>query len=181
MVATQVVVDTIPSIDPATGQVRAQFEKTPPLAVAGLMARARAAQVQWANRPIKERCALIGKLKKTMLEARETLADAVVRESGKPRVEALFADVFVSLDTAEYFAKQGRKLLRAEKVKHHSTAAKAKSGTLLYEPLGVVGIISSWNYPLAIPMSQIVPALAAGNGVLCKTSDFTPGCGALSG
>ena len=181
MVATQVAVDTIPSIDPATGQVRAQFERTPPLAVAGLMARARATQAEWARKPIEERCALIGKLKKTMLEAREALADAVVRESGKPRVEALFADVFVSLDTADYFATQGRKLLRAEKVKHHSTAAKAKSGTLLYEPLGVVGIISSWNYPLAIPMSQIIPALAAGNGVLCKTSDFTPECGALIG
>jgi succinate-semialdehyde dehydrogenase/glutarate-semialdehyde dehydrogenase len=45
----------------------------------------------------------------------------------------------------------------------------------------VVGIISSWNYPLAIPMSQIIPAVAAGNGVLCKTSDFTPECGALIG
>src|SRR5271165_6088898 len=179
MVATQVAVERIPSIDPATGQVRAEFERTAPLMVAGLMVRARAAQAEWAKRPIEERCALIGNLKKTMLEAREALADAVVRESGKPRVEALFADVFVSLDTAEYFSRQGKKLLRAEKVKHHSTAARAKSGTLLYEPLGVVGIISSWNYPLAIPMSQIIPAVVAGNAVLCKTSDFTPQCGAL--
>jgi len=181
MAATQIAVDRIPSIDPATGQVRAEFERTAPLAVAGLMAKARAAQAEWAKRPIEKRCALIGKLKRIMLEAREALADAVVRESGKPRVEALFADVFVSLDTAEYFAKHGRKLLRAEKVKHHSTAAKAKSGKLLYEPLGVVGIISSWNYPLAIPMSQMIPAVAAGNGVLCKTSDFTPECGELIG
>jgi len=181
MAATQVAVDRIPSIDPATGQVRAEFERTAPLMVAGLMAKARAAQVEWAKRPIEERCARIGKLKKIMLEAREALADAVVRESGKPRVEALFADVFVSLDTAEYFAQHGRRLLRAEKVRHHSTAAKAKSGRLLYEPLGVVGIISSWNYPLAIPMSQMIPAVAAGNGVLCKTSDFTPECGELIG
>jgi len=181
MVATQLAVDTIPSIDPATGQVRAQFDRTPPGDVAALMSRARAAQVEWAKIPISQRCRIIGNLKKIMLEAREALADAVVRESGKPRVEALFADVFVSLDTAEYFSRQGKKLLRAEKVKHHSTAARAKSGTLLYEPLGVVGIISSWNYPLAIPISQIIPAVAAGNGVLCKTSDFTPECGMLVG
>jgi len=171
----------LPSIDPATGVVRAEFARTVATAVAGLVARARVAQAEWAKRPVAERCALIGNLKKTILEWRDRLADAVVRESGKPRVEALFADVFVSLDTAEYFAKQGRKLLRAEKVKHHSTAAKAKSGKLLYEPLGVVAIISSWNYPLAIPMSQIIPALAAGNGVVCKTSDFTPECGELIG
>ena len=179
MVATQTAVDTIPSIDPATGQVWAQFERTAAGEITGLLARARAAQAEWAKKPVKERCALIGKLKKTILQEREALADAVVRESGKPRVEALFADVFVSLDTAEYFAKQGPKLLRADKVKHHSTAAKAKSGRVMYEPLGVVGIISSWNYPLAIPMSQIIPAVASGNGVLCKTSEFTPECGEL--
>src|SRR6266849_9930652 len=69
--------------------------------------------------------------------------------------------------------------MASEKVPHHNTAAKAKSGTLCYEPLGALGIISSWNYPLAIPVSQIVAAVAAGNAVLCKTSDFTPECGSL--
>lgn len=118
-------------------------------------------------------------LRNKILEARDHLTDAVVRESGKPRVEAKFADLFVSLDTADYYAKHGAKLLAPEKVPHHSTAAKLKSGTLLYEPLGVLGIISSWNYPLAIPISQIVPALAAGNAVVCKTSDLTPECGEL--
>ena len=67
-----------------------------------------------------------------------------------------------------------------ERVPHHNLAAKAKSGELRYEPLGVIGIISSWNYPLAIPLGQIIPAVvAAGNAVICKTSDFTPQCGAL--
>src|SRR5260370_8185142 len=54
-----------------------------------------------------------------------------------------------------------------------------KWGRHVYEPLGVIGIIRSWNYPLAIPLSQIIPAVAAGNAVVCKTSDFTPLCGAL--
>ena len=114
-----------------------------------------------------------------MMASRDVLANAVVAESGKPRVEALFADLFVALDTAQYYSKSGAKLLRPERVPHHSSAAKAKSGRLIYEPVGVIGIISSWNYPLAIPMSQIVPAVAAGNAVVCKTSDFTPQCGAL--
>jgi len=69
--------------------------------------------------------------------------------------------------------------LRTRKVSHHSTAAKAKHGYLAYEPLRVIGIISSCNYPLAIPLSQIIPGIAAGNAVVCKTSDFTPQCGAL--
>ncbi len=181
MVVTPLAVETVPSIDPATGQVTANFEKTPPLAVPQLMAKARAAQASWAQRSSQDRCALIAVLKRKILEARDILADVVVRESGKPRVEALFADVFVSLDTAAYFAKRGADALQPEVVPHHSTAAKAKSGKLYYEPLGVLGIISSWNYPLAIPFSQIIAAVAAGNTVLCKTSDFTPECGALIG
>jgi acyl-CoA reductase-like NAD-dependent aldehyde dehydrogenase len=179
MVATPSTLETIPSIDPATGKVWASFERTPPLLVPQLLLKAREAQAAWAKVPVRERCARIGVLKEKILEARETLADAVVRESGKPRVEAKFADVFVALDTAYYYAKYGPGLLQSETVPHHSTAAKLKSGTLLYEPLGVLAIISSWNYPLAIPVGQIIPAIAAGNAVLCKASDLTPGCGAL--
>jgi succinate-semialdehyde dehydrogenase/glutarate-semialdehyde dehydrogenase len=114
-----------------------------------------------------------------MMASRNELGDAVVRESGKPRVEALFADVFVSLDSAQHWAKEAPRALRTTKLPHHSTAAKTKNGYLVHEPLGVIAIISSWNYPLAIPMSQIVPAIVAGNAVVCKTSDFTPQCGAL--
>ena len=179
MVAITIAPETIPSIDPATGRVCASFESTLPQELPQLLMKARAAQAGWAKRSTEERCSHIAALKKKILEARNELADAVVRESGKPRAEALFADVFISLDTAEYFAEQGGELLRPATIPHHSTAARAKSGTLRYEPLGVLGIISSWNYPLAIPMSQIIPAVAAGNAVLCKNSDFTPQCGAL--
>jgi acyl-CoA reductase-like NAD-dependent aldehyde dehydrogenase len=179
MVATALTVETLPSIDPATGRVVAEFERTPVLAVPQLMTQARAAQVQWGRLSVEKRCERIAVLKTKIMEAVEVLTDAVVRESGKPRVEAKFADVFVALDTAGYFAKQGPTLLRAEKVAHHNLAAKAKLGSVHYQPLGVAAIISSWNYPLAIPMSQIVAAVAAGNAVLCKSSDFTPHCGAL--
>src|SRR5216683_1888278 len=179
MAATAISVDTLPSINPATGETLGYFEKTPPTALPQILARARAAQACWALLPVRERCKRLGTLCERLLSSRNSLADAVVAESGKPRVEALFADIFVALDSAEYFAKNAPRLLRTERVPHHSLAAKAKSGRLAYEPLGVIGIISSWNYPLAIPVSQIIPAVAAGNAVVCKTSDFTPQCGAM--
>jgi acyl-CoA reductase-like NAD-dependent aldehyde dehydrogenase len=181
MPATAVPVDALPSIDPATGATLAHFEKTPPAALPELLARARAAQSAWSNQPIAARCARLKVLRDHILSSRAALADAVVHESGKPRVEALFADIFVALDSAAYFADNAPHLLRTRRVPHHSTAAKAKSGYLLHEPLGVIGVISSWNYPLAIPMSQIIPAVVAGNTVVCKTSEFTPQCGALMG
>ncbi len=179
MAATVIPVDTIPSIDPATGKILEQFERTSPAAVPEILSRARAAQSTWSAVPIEKRCEQLRVLRDCMMVSREALADAVVAESGKPRVEALFADLFVGLDTAQYFSKNGARLLRPERVPHHSSASKAKSGRLIYDPVGVIGIISSWNYPLAIPLSQIIPAVAAGNAVICKTSDFTPHCGAL--
>jgi acyl-CoA reductase-like NAD-dependent aldehyde dehydrogenase len=179
MAATAVPLNALASIDPATGEVLAQVAATAPAQVAQLVARARAAQAKWAATPIAQRCALLVKLRERMLASRDVLADAVVSESGKPRVEALFADVFVSIDTAAYYAKRTATLVRDERVPHHSLAAKTKSGKIVYEPLGVIAVISSWNYPLAIPLSQMIPAIAAGNAVICKSSEFTPQCGAL--
>jgi acyl-CoA reductase-like NAD-dependent aldehyde dehydrogenase len=181
MAATAIPIDALPSIDPATGETLGYFEKTLPSRLPQLMSLARVEQASWAKVPIRERCQRVSALRERILSSREALADAVVRESGKPRVEALFADLFVALDSAGYWARNAAAVLRSQRIPHHSTAAKAKRGYLLREPLGVIGIISSWNYPLAIPLSQIIPAVVAGNAVICKTSEFTPQCGALIG
>jgi acyl-CoA reductase-like NAD-dependent aldehyde dehydrogenase len=179
MVTAAVSADRIPSLNPATGEVESWFAATPPDDVASIVARARAAQQNWTRRPIAERCHFLRALREKMFASRNELADAVVHESGKPRAEALFSDIFVSLDTTGYLATNAEKMLAPERVPHHNIAAKAKTGELRHEPLGVIGIISSWNYPLAIPLGQIIPAVAAGNAVVCKTSDFTPQCGAF--
>ncbi len=179
MAATAIPIDALPSINPSTGEVVAHIEKTSPALLPQIVASARAAQSAWAKLSVAERCAKLRGLRERMMTSRNGLADAVVLESGKPRVEALFADVFVAFDSAEYWSRNTASTLRTQRVPHHSAAAKTKSGYLLYEPIGVIAIISSWNYPLAIPLSQIIPAIAAGNAVVCKTSDFTPQCGAL--
>jgi acyl-CoA reductase-like NAD-dependent aldehyde dehydrogenase len=179
MAATAIPIDALPSINPATGEVVGHFEKTSPALLPQIVANARAVQSAWGRISVAERCDKLRALRERMMASRYELANAVVRESGKPRVEAMFADVFVSLDSAEYWSRNAASTLRPQRVPHHSTAAKAKTGYLSHEPLGVIAIISSWNYPLAIPLSQIIPAVAAGNAVICKTSDFTPQCGTL--
>ena len=179
MAATAIPIDTLPSINPATGEVLAHFERTTASSLPEIVSRVRLVQRDWAKLPIRDRCLKLHGLRDRIMASRNELSDAVVRESGKPRAEALFADIFVALDSAEYWSKNAASALRTRRVPHHSTAAKAKRGYLAYEPLGVIAIISSWNYPLAIPFSQIIPAVAAGNAVVCKTSDFTPQCGAL--
>jgi succinate-semialdehyde dehydrogenase/glutarate-semialdehyde dehydrogenase len=179
MSTSTVAADRIPSINPATGDAFSWIDATPLDHVSSIVARARLAHKSWAERSISNRCGLLNKLREQLFATRGELAEAIVRESGKPRAEALFSDIFVSLDTAGYLAANAPRMLAREHLPHHNIAAKAKTGELLYEPLGVIGIISSWNYPLAIPLGQIIPAVVAGNAVVCKTSDFTPQCGAL--
>ncbi len=141
MAATAIPIDTLPSINPATGEVLAHFERTPASRLPDFISRARVAQNAWAKSPIRERCAKLRDLRERIMASRNELADAVVRESGKPRVEALFADIFVALDSAEYWSKNAQSALRTRRVPHHSTAAKAKRGYLAYDPLGVLTII----------------------------------------
>src|SRR5258707_15403884 len=170
MAASASSVDTLPSINPATGEALGYFEKTPAAALTRVVAHARAAQSAWLHVPLRERCERLRNLRDCIMSRRDQLADAVVAESGKPRVEALFADIFVAVDTAAYFAKNGQRMLPPDRVPHHSLAARAKSATLRYEPLGVTGIISSWNYPPAIPLTQIIPAISAGNAGDCQSN-----------
>jgi succinate-semialdehyde dehydrogenase/glutarate-semialdehyde dehydrogenase len=141
--ATQAIsVDTLPSYNPATGQVVEEISRTNPNEIPAIVARAKSAQEKWRETSNADRCALLNRLKQEMLAERNGLAAIVVRESGKPHVEALFSDVFVSLDTAAFYAANLPKLLASERIPHHSSAAKLKSGRLFYEPLGVIGIIS---------------------------------------
>ena len=167
------------SLDPATGEVIARFEAANIGDFPGVFGRARKAQEEWAATPVSERAAALRRLRDAIFARRDEIADVIAREAGKPLVEARFAEILQALDTTDFYARQAPRWLRPERVPHHSLALKAKSGYLQFEPWGVVAIISPWNYPFAIPIGQIVPALAAGNAVLLKPSELTPWCGAL--
>jgi len=164
-------IDTLPSINPATGEVFAHFERTQRPSSRDRFACSHCQSV-WGELSVRDRCARLRMLRDRIMASRNELAEAVVRESGKPRVEALFADVFVALDSAEY-CPQCCGSSPHEARPHHSTAAKAKRGYLLTTSRHHRYHFFV-NYPLAIPLSQIIPAVAAGNAVVCKTSDFTP-------
>jgi acyl-CoA reductase-like NAD-dependent aldehyde dehydrogenase len=174
-------VATLDSINPATQQINAQFTVTQPADLPGIFTRARNAQKDWAARSLRERCAMLRSLRNAIFARRDEIADVITREAGKPRVEAIFAEVLLALDTADFLARQVPRWLRPERVPHHNLAMKVKSGWLEFSPLGVVAIISPWNYPFSIPMAQVIPALATGNAVLLKPSELTPWCGQLVG
>ena len=106
-------------------------------------------------------------------QKKSEVAQLVTREAGKPYVEALLTEVLVVLDAARFLIDKRYRLLRDEPVPHGNLAMKTKSGRLIREPYGVIGIISPWNYPFSIPATESLAALVAGNAVVLKPSEFT--------
>jgi succinate-semialdehyde dehydrogenase/glutarate-semialdehyde dehydrogenase len=171
----------VESINPATQEINARFEPTPIDHLPRVFENARRTQKEWSVLTLRARCAMLRKLRDAIFARRDEIADVISREAGKPRVEAIFAEVLLALDTADFLAKRAPAWLKPEKVPHHNLAMKAKSGWLEFSPLGVVAVISPWNYPFSIPMAQVIPALVAGNAVILKPSELTPWSGALVG
>jgi acyl-CoA reductase-like NAD-dependent aldehyde dehydrogenase len=141
------------------------------------MTHAREAQKSWAANSARQRCTYLRKIRDAIYEHRTEVTAAISLETGKPHVEAVFAELLLTLDTADFLARQSPEWLRPEPVPHHNIGVKAKAGRLYFQPFGVVAIISPWNYPFSIPMAQILSALVAGNAVLLKPSELTPRVG----
>lgn len=164
---------SLAAIDPATGTAFAETPVTPVEQVAEVVRRARAAQPGWAAHPVAERARLLRRFQGLLFERRQEVAELISRENGKPVAEALLTEIAVTLDLARYYLQHGPRLLRPRRVRHGNIALWGRRGWVHWEPLGVVGIISPWNYPLMLPFGELLPALLAGNAVILKPSEFT--------
>src|SRR4051812_49067624 len=151
--------------------------RTQPSELHALVAAAHAAQEQWAARGAAERAQVLRETVRVILRRADEIADTVVAETAKPRTEAISNELFAAADHASWLAKNAPSLLRDEPVSFPQLHPKAKKGRLLYEPLGVVGAITPWNVPFAIPFGVVAAAVAAGNGVVLKPSELTPRAG----
>jgi acyl-CoA reductase-like NAD-dependent aldehyde dehydrogenase len=136
--------------------------------------RARAAQARWAAMTVRARMDVVRAFQRQLYENVDAVAEIISAETGKPKAEALTAEVVVTLDATRFLLKEIPKFLRDQRVPHGSIATKMKRGILVREPHGVIGIISPWNYPFSIPASEVLGALACGNAVVLKPSEFTP-------
>jgi acyl-CoA reductase-like NAD-dependent aldehyde dehydrogenase len=169
----QVAARKVVSVNPATGEVLREFECAGENDVRTAVARARAAQSEWKKRGVHGRVAVLRDFQKLLHEKKREVARLVTREAGKPYVEALLTEVLVVLDSARFYIENACKLLRDEPVPHGNLALKTKSGRIVREPYGVIGIISPWNYPFSTPGTETLAALVAGNAVVLKPSEFT--------
>lgn len=135
---------------------------------------ARPAQERWAKTPAPKRAQVLGRLARLLTEEKESLARFVAREVGKPLREAR-GSVQEAIDTAEFFQSEGRRL-------YGQTVPSELPDKELFtyrRPIGVVGVITAGNFPIAVPSWKIIPALLAGNAVVWKPSNDAPGTATL--
>ncbi|MGV9868994.1 succinic semialdehyde dehydrogenase [Rhodococcus koreensis] len=137
------------------------------------IARARVAQKQWAARPVTERAAIFHRYRDLVLANRDALMDMAQAETGKSRAAAQEEVLDISM-TARHYARVAPKLLRPRRI---SGMLPGLTKTVVrYQPKGVVGVISPWNYPMTLAVSDAVAALLAGNAVVLKPDSQTPYC-----
>ena len=166
--------DEIIVCDPATGEEVGRAHITNPGQVREAVERARAAQPAWARLSYHQRAQVILKARELVLVQLEEIATLISRETGKPASEAISMEVVPTLDLMHYFARNTEKLLKSSKINLGQYGLMGRSSKIVYKPLGVVGIISPWNFPWATPLDEVVMALMAGNAVVVKPSELTP-------
>src|SRR6266567_4324294 len=162
------------SRNPVTGAEIGRAPIATPEEVARAVGRAREAQRSWSQALFRERGRVVMKARKIILKELENIALLISQETGKPIAEAIAMELTPTLDLMQYFARHTGNLLRRERISIGQYVLMGRSSYIFYKPLGVVGIISPWNFPWATPLDEVVIALMAGNSVVLKPSELTP-------
>ncbi len=167
---------TVDTLNPATSEVIATFPVFGEAEVADTVERAHRAASWWAGLPAKDRQTRLLAWKSHIIRYIGRLAELVHTETGKPLADAQL-EILLAAVHIDWAARNARKVLRPRRVRSGLVAIN-QTATLEYQPLGVVGVIGPWNYPVFTPMGSIAYALAAGNAVVFKPSELTPAVGA---
>jgi acyl-CoA reductase-like NAD-dependent aldehyde dehydrogenase len=172
-IATSFGKEEVVSFNPATGEEVGRVKQASEREVREAIKRARAAQKDWGALPFRVRAKYIMRAREVLLSQMDETARLISDEMGKPVAEALSTDIAPVLDLMQYFARHTGRLLRAEKLGIGIYGWLGRSSKIVYIPMGVVGIISPWNFPLSIPLGEVTMALMAGNAVVLKPSEIT--------
>jgi acyl-CoA reductase-like NAD-dependent aldehyde dehydrogenase len=177
MTATMDAKTAFESLNPATGEVVGEHPIHGEEAVNTAIERARAASIWWAGLGWKERRIRLLNVKGALTRSLNRVAMVIHQETGKP-VEDAQLEVVMAITHLDWAARKAERVLGPRGVFPGLLAINQKA-VLEYQPLGVVGVIGPWNYPIFTPMGSIAYALAAGNAVVFKPSEYTPGVATL--
>jgi acyl-CoA reductase-like NAD-dependent aldehyde dehydrogenase len=162
------------SFNPATGERIGSVPATAPEDVQAVVESVAEVQPFWAQLTLEDRARYLERTAQVLLDEADEIRDLIVREQGKPRSEAFTMEVLPTIDALRWIGNAGIELLADEKIPMPQLFLKTKRSAFVYEPLGVIGVISPWNYPWSIPFGEVALALMAGNGVVLKPASLTP-------
>ena len=163
--------ERLSSHNPATGEVIGTVPIHSAADVDAAVARARVAAHSWSALSFEARGEELIAFRKAIAAAADEVAEVLHRENGKPLLEAL-TEVMMALGHLQHAAARAEQAMAPRRVSAGMLANFR--ATISYHPLGVVGVIGPWNYPVFTPMGSIAYALAAGNAVVWKPSELTP-------
>jgi acyl-CoA reductase-like NAD-dependent aldehyde dehydrogenase len=166
--------DTITVENPATGAVVRTLPATTPEDVRVLVDRARTAQPEWEALGFEGRSRVLKRMQKWMVDNAERVIETIVAETGKTYEDAGVVELAYGAGALGFWAKRAPGYLADEKVRTLNPAVLGRRLVVRYRPVGVVGVIGPWNYPLVNNFGDAIPALAAGNAVVIKPSQVTP-------
>ncbi|WP_116104284.1 aldehyde dehydrogenase family protein [Amycolatopsis thermalba] len=167
--------ETLRSLDPATGEVVGEYPVATAEDVRAAVDRAREAARWWSGLGWSGRRSWLRRWKRALAQGAGELAGLMSAETGKPLDDALL-EIMLAVEHLDWAAGHAERVLGPRRVPAGLLAAH-QAATLEYQPMGVVGVIGPWNYPVYTPMGSISYALAAGNAVVFKPSEYTPGTG----
>jgi succinate-semialdehyde dehydrogenase/glutarate-semialdehyde dehydrogenase len=162
------------STNPATGETIGSVPVTAPEDVQAVVDGVAGVQPFWAQLTLEDRGRYLERVAQVVIDEGDQIRDLLVAEQGKPRNEAFAMEVLPTIDALRWIARAGAEILADEKIPMPQVFLKTKRSAFTYEPLGVIGIISPWNYPWSIPFGEVALALMAGNGVVLKPASMTP-------
>jgi acyl-CoA reductase-like NAD-dependent aldehyde dehydrogenase len=163
------------STSPATGAEAGRVPVADAAAVAAAIRRARIAAAWWAGLGFDERKVRLLRWRALLAERVEELAALTHLETGKPQADAI-VEALAAIEHTDWAARNAKRVLGPRRVKSRLVVAE-HAAHLEYQPYGVVGVIGPWNYPILTPLGPIGGALAAGNAVVFKPSEYTPAVG----
>jgi len=158
---------------PDTGEVVGEVPDLDAAGVAALVARARTAQPGWAGLGVDGRAEVIERFRRLLWRRRGEVLHSMQAESGKLYEDAL-RDLAMLLDVAHYWTRVAGPLLADEPLRTRGLMGFGRRSVRTFEPHGVVGMIGPWNLPVVLSIGDALPALMAGNTVVCKPSEVTP-------
>lgn len=159
--------------DPATGQVIGEFPITSRDEVDAAVARARAAFPAWRDRGIDGRLVILERLKDVIVERGEEYARQISQDTGKPLVDSLVTELMMVPLFIDHYKKSAKDVLGRKSVPG-SILFPGKRGYTEFFPMGVIGVISPWNFPFNLSAVPILSALICGNTAVLKPSEITP-------